>query len=205
MPEARAQRAAVHEPDRRSSHRHKMVLRVGLLQAEGRTSFCLVKNISASGVQVKLYGNLESGCAVSLTVGDEAPLRGRLKWVNAALAGIEFDDSIPRSSLLRVTQKLSPSRRRSSPRANTAARVILTSNGRPVPAQLCDISTSGARVRTSRPIVPDSTVLLGVPGLPPLRAFVRWADEEELGLSFTAPIPIEIIAGWLDERTLIGL
>ena len=205
MPELRTTRRSTSAwPERRATVREKMVLRVGLIQAGGRTSFCLVKNISASGVQVKLYGNLAAGCDLSLTVGDESPLPGRLKWVRAPLAGIEFNEVLAPSSLLRVTQKLSPSRRRSSPRANTAAPVILTSNGRTVAAELCDISTTGARIRTRRPIVPDSSVLLGVSGLPPVRAFVRWSDDEEIGLSFAAPIPIEIIAGWLGERALIS-
>ena len=205
MPEPRRNQTSIAGlPDRRSTARQKMVLRVGLLQAGGRTSFCLVKNISASGVQVKLYAHIVPGCEVSLTVGDESPLAGQLKWVRAPLAGIEFNDALAPTSLLRVTQKLSPSRRRSSPRANTKASVILTSNGRSVSAELCDISTSGARVRTRRPLVADSSVLLGVSGMPPLRAYVRWSDEEEIGLSFAAPIPIEIIAGWLGERALIG-
>ena len=191
-------------PERRSSPRQKMVLRVGLLQAAGRTSFCLVRNISASGVQVRLYGNLAAGCDISLTVGDESPLHGRLKWVREDLAGIEFNETLAPTSLLRVTQKLSGSRRRSSPRTAAAAPVVVTTNGRTVAAELCDISTSGARIRTRRPINPDSSVLLGIRGMPPLRAFVRWCDEEELGLSFAAPIPIQIIAGWLGERTLVS-
>ena len=190
--------------ERRSDSRQKMVLRVGLLQAAGRTSFCLVKNISPAGVQVKVYGSHTPGCDIALTVGDESPLEGTLKWVRDQLAGIEFNHVLDPTSLLRVTQKLSPSRRRSSPRANTAAHVLVTTNGRTVRGELCDISTSGARIRTRTPVVADSSVHLGISGMPPLRAFVRWADKDELGLSFAAPIPIEIVAGWLGERNLIS-
>jgi len=35
--------------------------------------------------------------------------------------------------------------------------------------------------------------------MPTIRAHVRWVDEEEIGLSFATPIPIQIIAGWLSE------
>jgi hypothetical protein len=191
-------------PERRSNPRQRMVLRVGLLEAPGRTSFCLVKNISAAGVQVKLYGQFESGCELSLTVGDETPLPGRVKWVHEQLAGIEFHAPLTPSCLLRVTQKLSQHRRRSSPRAYLAAHVLLTSNGRTAWGQLRDISTTGARIRTRKPIGRDSTVLLGVPGMPPLKGFVRWSDEDEIGVSFAAPIPVEIIAGWVGERELLS-
>lgn len=200
MPRSTTLRMTGPRPERRSDHRQKMVFRVGLLQGGGRTSFCLVKNISPSGVQVKLYGSFDPECHVTLTVGDEPSLEGRVQWVRPPLAGIAFTDTLGPTGLLRVTQKLSPSRRRSSPRANLAARVLLTADGRTVWGELCDISTSGARVRTRRPAARDSTVLLGVAGMPPLKAFVRWADEDELGLSFAAPIPIEIIANWVGQQ-----
>jgi hypothetical protein len=206
MPELRTtSKPTSGHSERRSNPRQKMVLRVGLLQAGGRTSFCLVKNISPAGVQVKLYGNFEPGSEVALTVGDESPLHGRLKWVRAPLAGIEFNEILPARSLLRVTQKLSPSRRRSSPRASLAGRVVLTADGRTLWGELCDISTSGARVRTRSAIQPQSSILVGIPGLSPMRAFVRWSDDDELGLSFAAPIPMEIIAGWMGEQDLIAL
>lgn len=192
-------------PDRRSNTRQKIVLRVGLLQAGGRTSFCIVKNISPAGVQVRLYGTFHPGSEVALTVGDESPIRGRLKWVRAPLGGIEFDQTLAPGSLLRVTQKLSPSRRRSSPRAALAAQVVLTANGRSSWAELCDISTSGARIRTRSAVRRDSNVLLGIRGMSPIRAFVRWCDDGELGLSFAAPIPMEIIAAWMGEQDLISL
>lgn len=189
--------------ERRSQARQKMVLRVGVLEAGGQTSFCLVKNISSRGVQVKLYSSLELGCDLTLTVGDKCPLRGRLMWVQDQLGGIEFKEPLTESSLLRVTQNLSGSRRRSSPRANTAAHVVLTTNGRSVWGELCDISPSGARVRTRRPLVADSSLILSVRGMPPLRAFIRWSAEEEIGVAFAAPMPVEILAAWLSERNLI--
>jgi len=193
------------QSERRSNPRQKMVLRVGLLQAGGRTSFCIVKNISPAGVQVKLYGNFQPGSEVALTVGDESPIHGLLKWVRAPLGGIEFNQTLAPRSLLRVTQKLSPSRRRSSPRAALAAHVVLTVNGRSSWGELCDISTSGARIKTRSAVRRDSNVLLGIRGMSPLRAFVRWCDDGELGLSFAAPIPMEIIAAWMGEQDLISL
>jgi hypothetical protein len=35
--------------------------------------------------------------------------------------------------------------------------------------------------------------------MPTLKAHVRWAEDDEMGLFFESPIPIQIIAGWLDE------
>lgn len=198
MPHPAKAKAAI-KVERRSGKRETMVLRVGLLEANGRSAFCLVKNISASGVQVKLYGTLEPNCEVSLKVGDESPFRGRLLWVRDELGGIRFDEVLDPATLLRVTQKLASTKRRSSPRVASNARAILRTAGKTVPAELCDISASGAKIRTNRPIVPGPWVQLTLPGMPPIRAHVRWVDEDELGLSFETPIPIGVIASWLDE------
>ena len=82
----KARSTAATRSDRRSQKRQTMVLRVGLLEAGSRTAFCLVKNISPEGVQVKLYGSLLPDCDVSLKVGDE---NGTGIVVNEGLGGGE--------------------------------------------------------------------------------------------------------------------
>lgn len=198
-----ARRAMETKLDRRSERRERMVLRVGLLEADGRTAFCLVRNISPTGVQVKLYGTYSPDCEISLKVGDEPALRGRLVWVREDSGGIRFDEMLDPSTLLRVVQKIS-SKRRSSPRVNAAASAILRTGGRTYAAELCDISASGAKIRTKRPVPPAPSVMLTLPELPAIRAHVRWAEEAELGLFFESPIPIQIIAGWLSERLRVS-
>ena len=198
MPNSAHARAEA-KSERRSSKRQRLVLRVGLLEADGRTALCLVKNVSSSGVQVKLYAPVAANSEVSLKVGDESPLSGRMVWVREELGGIRFTKALDPATLLRVTQKLASTKRRSSPRVNASARAILRTGGRTFTAELCDISASGAKLRTRRPIIPGQSLHLALPGMPTIRAHVRWVDEEEIGLSFATPIPIQIIAGWLSE------
>lgn len=196
--------ARIVKTDRRAEKRETMVLRVGLLEAAGKSAFCLVKNISSAGVQVKLYGSIAAGCEVLLKVGDEGALRGRLIWAREDIVGIKFEHSLDPSTLLRVTQKLASSSRRSSPRVNAPARAILRTGGRTLSAELCDISVSGAKIRTQKAIKPGPSVLLTLPGLPTIRAHVRWAQDDELGLFFDCPLPIQIIASWLSERVRVS-
>jgi hypothetical protein len=40
--------------------------------------------------------------------------------------------------------------------------------------------------------------------MPPIAAFIRWSDEQKLGLSFQLPMPIEVIAGWLNGRGTVS-
>jgi hypothetical protein len=181
-----------------------MVLRVGILNHDSRASFCLVKNISALGVQVKLFGRLIVGSDVELRIGDEDPLPGRGVWVRDQSAGIAFANALEPKILLRVTQRLTAARRRSTPRVNAVSRAILRTAGQTYSADLLDISTSGARVRTRKPIQPGSSIMMCLPDMPSLRAFARWVDGSELGLAFEAPIPIQIMANWLDGRATVS-
>jgi hypothetical protein len=186
--------------ERRSRKRQRMVLRVGVLSDGKRTSFCLVRNISPFGVQVKLYGQLEPATEVNLRVGDEKPLAGHVAWVRDEQAGIQFHSSLDPQILLRVTQKLAPIQRRSLPRVNAVAHTILSTGGRRYPAKLCDISASGARVRTHRPISAGPHVMLTLPDMPSIKTYVRWAADNDLGLAFETPLPIQIIAEWVNGR-----
>lgn len=181
-----------------------MVLRVGILTGAGRSTFCLVRNISPQGVQVRLFGVLAEGSEVHLRLGDEDSLAGRLVWIRDGLAGIEFNEPLDPLTMLRAMQKLAPARRRSAPRVDTFARAVVRTGGKTYAAELRDISTSGAKLRTQRPIHPGPVVMLDLPDLPALRTFVRWFDGNDLGLAFEAPIPIQVIADWINERVAVS-
>jgi hypothetical protein len=177
-----------------------MILRIGVLSQEGKTSFCLVRNVSAGGVQVKLYtASFERG-EVTFRVADEDPLRARIAWIEKGIAGIEFHDGIGPSALLRLQQKLAAVRRRSTPRVKASAFVAIRIGGRTLRASLCDISSMGARVRTSRPLPVGGAALIRFPDMPEMRAFIRWTAETESGVIFETPIPMSVIAAWIDAR-----
>lgn len=190
--------------DRRSEPRQTLILRVGLLAHERRTTYCLVKNISTAGAQVKLYGQIAKGTEIDLKVGDEDGLAGRIAWVKDAAAGIEFHSPVDAATLLRAVQRIPTTKRRSSPRVTTVAQTLLRTNGRTYPGELRNISATGARIQTLQPIRPGPAVMVTLPDLPPIRAFVRWHDDTDLGLVFETPLPIQIIAEWVSERVHVS-
>jgi hypothetical protein len=190
---------------RRKRVRETMVLRVGIIDDGRLSSFCVLRNISTAGVQVKLFGEISAGTQVRLRVGDEDPLSGHVVWVRDRFAGIEFDRMLAPDQMLRVAQKLASTRRRSSPRLSTTTCAILRTCGRTYAAELCDISTSGARVRTRTETRFGLSVTLNLPHLPAIKCYVRWVTNSEIGLSFETPLPIQIIADWIDERVSVSL
>ena len=102
--------------------------------------------------------------------------------------------------ILRPQQLIGPDKRRSSPRIHAPARMIIRTGGRTYAAELRDISASGARIRIRKRATLGASVLLSLPNMPPVKAFVKWAVEDELGLAFETPLPIPIIADWLNDR-----
>jgi len=189
---------------RRKRVRETMVLRVGIIDDGRRSAFCLLRNISPAGVQVKLFGDVSPGSRVHLRVGDEDPLIGHVVWVRDRLAGIGFERILAPDQMLRVAQKLTSTRRRSSPRLSKTARAVLRTSGQTYPAELCDISTSGARVQTRSRMRFGLSVSLSLPHLPAVKCYVRWIANGEIGLSFETPLPIQIIADWIDNRVTVS-
>lgn len=190
--------------ERRKEARYTLILRVGVLQQGGRSSLCLVRNISPSGVQVKIYAQPIANAPVSIRVADEPAVHGRLVWIKDEIAGISFDEELDPVALLRVQQKLRPNRRRAMPRVAVEASATLRSGGRTRRAVVCDISSVGARVRTRSALAPGDRATITLDNLPTINAFVRWSDGEESGLSFETPIPMQIIASWVHGRIRVS-
>ena len=190
--------------DRRSQERQTMILRVGVLIQDHKTSFCLVRNVSSAGVQVKLYSRMCRLGDVVIRVADEDPIRAKVVWIKKQNAGIEFDTSIDPGTLLRLQQKLSPLRRRSMPRIKATSYAAVRVDSRNVQAVLRDISSTGARITTSRPLEVDTRVWVRLPDLPELRANVRWTDGTESGLAFEPPFPMQVIGEWIDGRLRVS-
>jgi len=192
--------AAEPQTERRRQQRQTMVLRVAVLEHGGMPTLCMLKNISPAGVQIKLYTTAREGAEASLRVADEVPLRGRIAWVDADIAGISFDSDLDPETFLRVQQKLGPARRRTTPRLPIQASAILRTGGRTCRATVADISSFGARICAGSELVTGTRAVFELPDLPSINAHVRWSANADCGLLFDSPIPIQIIADWLERR-----
>jgi hypothetical protein len=179
-----------------------MILRAGVLEQDGRTSFCLARNISSTGIQVKLYGDQFVTGAANVRVADEPAVPGEIMWIRDGIAGIRFNERVEPATLLRIRQKLMPARRRSMPRIAANGRAAVRMGGRNFMAALCDISSMGAKVTTPRPLEVGAVALVRFAGLPEIRAYVRWSEGCDSGLVFETPIPMQVIAQWVDNPPL---
>lgn len=186
--------------DRRSENRQKMVLRAGLLHQAGKPFFCLVRNLSSTGIQITLYTSTARTGGVVVRIADEEPISGQFVWIKNRSAGISFDESIDSKTLLRLQQKLSPLGRRAMPRVKATSYAALLVGGRTVQAVLQDVTCMGARVTTSRSLEVGADASIRLPDLPEMRASVRWTEGSDSGIAFETPIPLHVISEWIEGR-----
>ncbi|HEV2594499.1 MAG TPA: PilZ domain-containing protein [Sphingomicrobium sp.] len=185
--------------EKRADHRHILILRVGVLEHEGGSSLCLLKNISAAGIQIRVYSKLLVGGEISIRVADEEAIRGQVIWTEKDMAGIQFLEDLDGTTLLRVQQKLMPNRRRVMPRLAVQGSTTVRCRGLTWRAQVHDISNFGARVRSPYTLSEGDRAIIEFSNLPSINAYVRWTDGVDCGLKFESPIPLEIIARWLER------
>lgn len=204
MRNSRTERDASRLMERRREARHTLILRVGVLEQYGKSSLCLVKNISSSGVQLKCYSRPVVEGYASIRVADETPVPGQIVWLDGDVAGMSFNTELNAEALLRVRQKMKPQKRRSTPRIDVEASACLRTGGRICRALVCDISSMGARVRTPSPLVAGDRAIVTLTDLPSIDAYVRWSSGEEAGLVFETPIPMQVIAHWIEGRVRLA-
>jgi hypothetical protein len=99
-----------------------------------------------------------------------------------------------------VQQKLRPNRRRATPRVNVEAAACLRTGGHIYRAAVRDISSMGARIKINSPLKPGDRAIITLSDMPSLESYVRWREGDEAGLVFETPIPMQIIAQWVQRR-----
>lgn len=186
--------------ERRKEARHKLVLRAAVLEQNGKSSFCLVRNVSSQGVQLKVYAQPVVGTEISLRVADEPSVMGHVAWVNGDNAGIQLNEEFDDATLLRVRSKLKPQKRRAFPRMEVTATALLRTGGKVTRVDVRDISSLGARVASDTQLEPGSRVIIDLADLPAIGGYVRWVGGQEAGLAFETPVPMQTIARWLHAR-----
>ena len=92
--------APPQSPERRDGERHLTLFRVGALMIGDRRELCLIKNISAGGMLIRAYCELEVGTRVSVELKSGEPVEGAARWVDGENVGIAFDRPVDVLDLL---------------------------------------------------------------------------------------------------------
>jgi len=175
-------------------------MRVALLTSARGTSFCLLNNVSANGLQARIYGDVRRADQVTIDVPDENSFEGRIVWCRGGSVGVRLRRPIDPSTVLRLNYDEGAQKRRRLPRIQLSVRVTLKLGDLVYKGDLQDISNSGAMVTTAVAVSQAGPAILILPGLDPVNGQVRWQDGQRVGIFFNSPLPLQRLAAWLSDH-----
>lgn len=185
------------DAERRDSERHLTLFRVGAMVVEGRRELCLIKNISAGGMMLRVYCSLAEGAAVEVELKTGHSVVGRVSWIREHQVGIAFAEPIDVLAIL-ANDEAGPRPR--MPRIEIQTAAYVRAGASTWRLACTDISQGGIKVDTPTALIPDADVVVTLPGLAPLAAVVRWATRSSAGISFNTPLSLSDLVAWLRSQ-----
>ena len=185
------------EADRRDGQRQMTLYRVGSIMVEGRRELCLIKNISAGGMMVRLYGAIAQGTPVTIELKSGQPISGRISWTRDQNAGIEFDQPIDLIDILSSTME---GPRPRMPRVEAHCHATLRDGSNVLRVRVRDISQGGVKIECATLVSKGADVIVTLPGLEPYPGLACWVDDGFIGVTFNRLIPLGELVSWLNEQ-----
>ncbi len=183
--------------ERRGDKRHLTLFRVGAILIDGRRELCLIKNISAGGMMLRVYGSVQPDQPVLVELKNGVPLAGRVGWVRDGEAGVAFDAPI---DILEILANDGARERSRMPRVEVDALIGVRVGASVLRLRAVDVSQGGVKVQAAPALQPGAEAVVTLPGLPPQPGLVRWNENGQAGLSFNRPLALPDLVGWLQAR-----
>lgn len=191
---------AVPQPERRLQPRHITILRVGSLFLDGSAELCLIRNISAGGMMVRLYSEATVGQGVEVELKTNHRIKGKISWATGTNAGIAFDEPVDVEELLANHATTDNGWRPRLPRIEVDRLATLRSGARIYGVSTRDISQGGVKVETDYPFTPAEPVVLTLQRFRPIQGVVRWYDNDLCGISFNEILPFSELMAWIRDK-----
>ena len=189
--------APAPEPDRRDGERHMTLYRVGSILVDDRRELCLIKNISAGGMMVRLYCSVAEGTAVTVELKSGQPIQGLVSWVRDQQAGVAFDEPVDVIDILSASMT---GPRPRMPRIETNCHATLRDGATTLRVKVCDISQGGVKIACETIVPRGADVVIILPGIDPQPGIACWTDGGLTGITFNRLIPLGQLVGWLQVQ-----
>jgi hypothetical protein len=183
--------------ERRDDERHTTLYRVGSVLLEDRRELCLIKNISAGGMMIRLYCSLAEGTRLTIELKSGQPIQGVVNWMRDHHAGITFDQLVDVVDILSASMN---GPRPRMPRIATQSFAMLRDGANTLRVRCCDVSQGGVKILCETIFARGTDVILTLPGLDPQPGVVCWAGEGFTGIAFNRLLPLQELIGWLKDQ-----
>jgi hypothetical protein len=180
--------------DRREGERHMTLYRVGSILIDERRELCLIKNISAGGMMVRLYCTSAIGTPVTIELKSGQPIQGKISWIRNQNAGVAFDQAIDVIDILSSTMDGTRPR---MPRIETNCHATIREGANVLRVEACDISQGGVKIRTDSILPQGADVVVTLPGLDAQAGITCWCANGFAGITFNRLMPLGELVTWL--------
>jgi hypothetical protein len=184
-------------PERRSDERHMSLLRVGSLLIGDRRELCLIRNISAGGMLIRVYSAILPGTRLAIELKQGEPVWGRTLWAKDELVGVSFDAPI---DILALISTPANSPRPRMPRLEVRSVAWVRDGAVVHRTKVVNISQGGLRVEAANGLPVGAQVTVTLAGLAPEQGVVRWNDGEACGITFNRVLALPQLVAWVGEQ-----
>lgn len=182
--------------ERRSNTRTATVFRPVLIETLEFSGFCLVRNLSESGIMGHAYTNFAENQSVTIHFGQETKVEGTLVWSTEGRVGVRFDHTIDVDGVLaQLSAKSVNGKLNRPPRLQLRCEGKLIIGDRALTIEVRDVSQRGIKILASF-IRPGDELYVEMSGLERRKAVVRWTQAGVAGLHFVSPLSFEQLANW---------
>ena len=176
--------------DLRAAPRFTLLIRSAKLICDTGEYLCVIRDVSASGVRLRIFHPLPPFERFSLELATGDRFQVERVWENPDQAGFRFSDWINVQSFI---AEASPFRKRAL-RLRLHCPAMVATEGGAAGATVRDLSREGARVETSMRLAIRQKVKLTGDGPPPLIGNVCWRSSTAYGLVFQQVFTFEELA-----------
>ena len=177
--------------DLRNASRLSLTLRAAKLVSPSGELLCILRDVSATGIKVRLFHPLPAIEEYALELGNGNQHLLEKVWERDGHAGFKFSEGpIDVAEMLDATPRFP--RRQIRLRLDLPAR--LTFNEADQPALIRDISQQGALIETSQQMALGQQLRLEAAGLPAQIGKIRWRRKAAHGLVFEQAFKLDELA-----------
>ena len=174
----------------RSAPRFTLLIRSTKLICNSGEYLCVIRDVSASGVRLRIFHRLPPGERFELELSTGDRFEVERVWESKDHAGFRFADWIDVHGFI---AEASPYPKRALRLRLDFPAAISTDNG-VAGVTVRDLSREGARIETTMPLAIRQKVRLTAEGLPPLIGNVCWRSSSAYGLVFQQVFTFEELA-----------
>ena len=183
--------------EERAAPRFRTLLQSARLVGEKTQSLCIVRDVSETGMKVRLFGTVAIGDRVCVEFKGGHTVFAAVRWIEDSFAGLEFELPI---DLQQIFQTVEPDYSYRAPRLEIDATATVTFGRVKTPMAILDISTSGAKLLGGDALIRGEDVGIEIEGLTTSNAAVRWKASDLVGVEFEHPISVERLAAWASQH-----